>query len=48
MHQSVLILKQLILKYKKIDKGMILTVIERKNKDQINYLDIDIELSAKY
>jgi hypothetical protein len=29
----------------KLDKAMILKVIERKNKDNINYLDIDIELS---
>ena len=27
---------------------MILKVIERKGKDNNNYLDIDIELSAKY
>ena len=34
--------------FKKVDKDMILKVIERKNKDNINYLDIDIELSTKY
>ena len=32
---------------KKLDKVMILKVIERKNKDNINYLDIDIKLSTK-
>lgn len=34
-------------KFKKIekDKGMILKVIERKGKDNNNYLDIDIELN---
>ena len=35
-------------KLKKLDKGMILKVIERKNEDNTNYLDIDIKLSTEY
>ena len=34
-------------KLKILDKGMILKVIERKWKDDDNYLDTDIELSTK-
>ena len=34
-------------KFKKLDKGMILKAIEIKGEDNY-YLDIDIELSAKY
>ena len=34
-------------KIQKLDKGMILDVIERKGKDNNNYLDIDIDLSTK-
>ena len=35
-------------KLKELDKGVILKVIERKNKDNITYFDIDIEPSTKY
>ena len=32
----------------KLGKGMILKAIERKGKDNNNFLDIDIELFTKY
>ena len=35
-------------KLNKLDKVTNLKVIGRKNKDSINYLNIDIELSTKY
>ena len=35
-------------KLKKLDKGIIFKVIDRKIKDKINYLDTDTELSTKY
>ena len=38
----------LLKKLKKIDKGAILKAFEIKSKDNINYLDIDIELSSKH